>query len=200
MPVYNYTTIDDPLATHGTTAYAINSGRIIGTYADTTFSLQHGFLLSGGVYTTINDPGALITLAQGINDNGQIVGSFDGEHGFLLSFGVFTTLDHPLATGGTEASGINDAGEIVGHYFDAFGVHGFFSDLGTSYITLDDPSAPAGTDGPRIKGPRLVVGYYTGAGVNHGFLLNHNTFTYTTLDHPPRVHATVADRIHMFSP
>ena len=47
----------------------------------------HGFLLSGGVYTTIDFPGAVNTGAFGINDIGEIVGVFFGqdgnEHGFL---------------------------------------------------------------------------------------------------------------------
>ena len=43
MPVYSYTTIDDPLATSGTIAQGINeAGQIVGYYIDA--SGQHGFL------------------------------------------------------------------------------------------------------------------------------------------------------------
>jgi hypothetical protein len=54
MPVYTYTTIDDPLATQGpnqgTAAQDIDStGQIIGWYRDA--SGYHGFRLSGGKYT-----------------------------------------------------------------------------------------------------------------------------------------------------
>jgi hypothetical protein len=53
MPVYTYTTIDDPLATQGpnqgTAAQDIDgTGQIIGWYRDA--SGYHGFLLSGGNY------------------------------------------------------------------------------------------------------------------------------------------------------
>ena len=55
MPVYTYTTLDDPLATNGTVAYGINAtGQIVGSY--TNVSGAHGFLLSGGTYTTLDDP------------------------------------------------------------------------------------------------------------------------------------------------
>jgi uncharacterized membrane protein len=49
----------------------------------------HGFLLSQGVYTTIDFPGAAVTYADGINDAGQIVGSYldsgGVNHGFLAT-------------------------------------------------------------------------------------------------------------------
>ena len=147
MPVYTYTTFDDPLNTSGdgTLASGINdTGQIVGTYADA--SGVHGFLLSGGSYTTLDDPlAAHRTLALGIDDKGRIVGSYDnasGRHGFLYnpSGGSYTTLDDPLATDGTEAFGINGNGQIVGRYFDASGTHGFLYSGGI-YITLDDPLA-----------------------------------------------------------
>ena len=58
------------------------------------------------------------TIAAGINDKGQIVGSYNnstGAHGFLYDHGVYTTLDDPLGTL-TGAVGISDEGQIVGAY------------------------------------------------------------------------------------
>src|SRR3954452_18102767 len=70
-------------------------------------------------FTQIDMPGALYTTASGINDAGQIVGSFaDGRersHGFLYTSGGFTHIDPP-GTSGTSAYGINDAGQIVGFF------------------------------------------------------------------------------------
>ena len=55
MPVYTYTTLDDPLATNGTAAFGINAtGQIVGDYLNA--SGAHGLLLSGGTYTTLDDP------------------------------------------------------------------------------------------------------------------------------------------------
>src|SRR5947207_9769082 len=101
MPIYTYTTLDDPLATRvGTIAQGINAtGQIVGYYtASVNF---HGFLLSGGTYTTLDDPlTTSFTEAFGINASGQIVGyyrdSMGGGHGFLLSGSSYTTLKRSL--------------------------------------------------------------------------------------------------------
>src|SRR5919204_4845676 len=129
MPTYTYTLFDDPLgvgrfggATH---ARGINSaGQIVG-YIDGANGSTHGFILSNGIYTSLDDPLAVQgTFAYGINSTGQIVGTYQdaggashGSHGFLYSGGAYTTLDDPLALPGTtHALGINDAGEVVGDY------------------------------------------------------------------------------------
>jgi uncharacterized membrane protein len=72
---------------------------------------------------------AALTIPNGINASGQIVGSYwDGStnHGFLLDQGIYTTIDVPGAYS-TSAYGINDSGQIVGSYSDAFGTHGFLA-------------------------------------------------------------------------
>ena len=72
----------------------INSQRdIVGGYCDTAPCTgasrdAHGFLLSGGLLTTIDVPGAILTEAFGINERGDIVGVYEdaaGLHGFLRS-------------------------------------------------------------------------------------------------------------------
>jgi hypothetical protein len=88
--------------------------------------------------TTLDDPSAPrpdfpgSTRAQGINDTGQIVGSYTVttidptsifNYGFLYNRqdGTYTTIDDPLAGprgglgGGTFAQDINDGGQIVGY-------------------------------------------------------------------------------------
>ena len=77
--------------------------------------LEQRLLLS---FTTIDVPGSFSTLANGINDAGQVVGTYTnsaGTFGFLESGGSYTTIDVPGATR-TEANGINDAGQVVGTY------------------------------------------------------------------------------------
>jgi probable HAF family extracellular repeat protein len=130
MPVYTYTTIDDPLAiggTGGTQAFGINDfGQIVGEY--TGGGAVHGFLYSGGTYVTLDDPLATgLTAAFDINNLGQIVGSYfnnTGTHGFLLTGGTYITLDVVGATS-TQATGINDNGQIVGYYTAACIITGF---------------------------------------------------------------------------
>src|SRR5262245_66223677 len=90
MPVYTYTNFDDPSANSGSTlAFSINdTDQIVGEYGSGTSI--HGFLKSGGTYTTIDDPSATNeTEANGINDAGQIVGDYHDAsgrgHGFLYN-------------------------------------------------------------------------------------------------------------------
>jgi uncharacterized membrane protein len=71
-------------------------------------------------WTTIDYPGAVRTEVNGVNNNGDVVGSYQDAinfnfHGFLLSGGLFTTIDFPGADW-TNAEGINDSGDIVGTY------------------------------------------------------------------------------------
>src|SRR5260370_26294942 len=125
MPVYTYTTLDDPVAVPGNTqAFGINgAGQIVGLYSAVGL---HGFLLSGGTYTTLDVPGALggTTQANGINDLGQIVGNYRDpsssgiDSGFLLSGAIYTPLVNPLAPLALPPIASNDAGQIVSGYTD----------------------------------------------------------------------------------
>ena len=64
-------------------------------------------------------------MAEGINNLGQIVGTFSNstgfEEGFLDINGVFTTINVPGSVD-TAASGINNSGQIIGWFIDAKGV------------------------------------------------------------------------------
>jgi len=58
MPIYTYTTLDDPSAAGGISPQGINdTGQIVGQYADASGKI-HGFLYSGGTYTPLDDPNA----------------------------------------------------------------------------------------------------------------------------------------------
>jgi len=85
---------------------------------------SHGFLLSGGVFSSIDFPGAVGTVALGINARREIVGTYTDtigqypwlkSHAFLLSGGVFSSIDFPGAVI-TAAWKINPGGQIVGRY------------------------------------------------------------------------------------
>ena len=52
-----------------------------GGFNQNTLDSLHGLLRSGGVYTTIDFPGARGTLAYGINDDGAIVGAYQDSSG-----------------------------------------------------------------------------------------------------------------------
>src|SRR5262249_43428627 len=93
-------------------------------------------------FAQIDVPGASLTIANSINERGDIVGPyFDGDgngHGFLLSNGAFTTIDVPGAIF-TIATGINIQRQIVGLYFDSTGNgHGYLLSNG-GFTTIDVP-------------------------------------------------------------
>src|SRR5262249_51519462 len=75
-----------------TEAHGINNaGQIVGFVLGGPFGPVHGFLKDGTTFTTIDVPGAATTFPFGINDAGQIVGSFSdttilpSPHGFLAT-------------------------------------------------------------------------------------------------------------------
>ena len=86
-----------------TEAEAINnSDQIVGYDSDGTGGVDEGFLDSGGTFTTLDLPGATSTELLGINDSGQIVGSYDNAFGFLYTPGAaqpWTTIAEPLPPG-----------------------------------------------------------------------------------------------------
>ena len=112
-----YITLTDPFAisgdpnhTNGTVALGINdAGQIVGYYYGSPAQAgdsppRHGFIYSGGIYTTIDNPSAnfLGTSVTGINNLGQVVGYYQnnssGEQGFLATLGP-----NPPAPAGTSA-------------------------------------------------------------------------------------------------
>ena len=118
-------------------AYGINDYGVIVGYVPNSAS-NTGYLYNNGSYTPISFPGAQSTLPSGINNAGQIVGSYEGpgvlQSGFLYSHGTYTTIYVP-GSSYTSVQSINDAGQIVGSFQDATGVHPFIYSNGT-YTTL----------------------------------------------------------------
>jgi uncharacterized membrane protein len=122
--------------------------------------LLNGILLGFGkfaladvyMFTTLDIPG--VTEVNGINNSGQIVGTFETAsplptppeiHGFLDTRGTLTTIDVPGGIPGTTgARGINNKGQIVGFYTGTYdgatGQFGFL-DTGGVFTTIAPPGA-----------------------------------------------------------
>ena len=170
--------------------------------------LAHGFRDSGGNYTTLDYPSGIAdsqTYPEGINDAGQIVGSYtsvidnvSAHYGFLYRAGTYITLADPSAPQFTSAIGINNAGQVVGAYAINYQTYGFLYSGGT-YTTIDDPAAAtslAGTVASGINDAGQIVGYYIdSAGIGHGFLYSGDG-TYTTIDDPLGTKGTEAEGIN----
>ena len=100
-------------------------------------------------FSTIDFPGSVRTIADGISPEGDIVGHYRDttgkEHGFLLSGGQFSSIDYPGAIY-TDARGIAPGGDIVGTFQNAPGGppnwHGFLLRGGVfSEIVVPDPAS-----------------------------------------------------------
>ena len=213
-----FTTIDFPGAAW-TIPYGINRQdplgftEIVGSYGDITG--KHGFLLAGGHYTTIDVPATLgkNTEAFGINDLGQIVGTYDDnasqKQGFVLESGTFTGTHVCFfgESGVVQAHGISNGGIIVGSYFNTED-QGNSQLAGAEYSTnpfhcLGSYAFPKpGANPPHMKATELygvptnqtvetpLVGYYADEAENghtsyHGAVIYTGSGGgYTTLDYP----------------
>ncbi len=85
-----------------------------------------GFLLHRGRIEQLSFGGRTNTQALGVNDQGNVVGSFldaaGAMHGFVWSHRRgMTQVDDEFGAGGTLVNGLNDAGQLVGFYVDAAG-------------------------------------------------------------------------------
>ena len=129
MPVNVFTTIDDPLASSGHRGVRHQRrGPDRRAVFDDANSGPHGFLLSGGTFTTLDDPLASggSTRAFGINDAGQIVGTFtDGGNSMAsCSAAAFSRPSMiPTPPSAPMRSASTHAGQIVGSFNDASGGH-----------------------------------------------------------------------------
>jgi hypothetical protein len=199
-----FTTIDYPGAAatvvnginrHGTVGQFVD---VVGGYIDITG--PHGFVLSGGHYTTIDVPNGIDTEAFGINNLSQIVGTYYKrpcreaatceKQGFVYFAGTFTSTPCTFPYHfGLVSYGINDAGSIAGNYLNTT----FDNYMGAFYDTSSHPpscktiTTPAfnpaplpaafwsgmyGLSNPNATPSQLVVGHYISGqqGPMHGLL------------------------------
>ncbi len=138
--------------------------------------------------TTFDAPGATTSAVRGINNTGQIVGTFRDAggkwHGYLRTAeSVFTTIDVLDATE-TDAFGINVAGQIVGVFKDGSGKwHGYLRTAGGTFTTIDAPGAME-TTANGINDAGQIVGTFRDAGSKwHGYLRTAQGAV-TTIDVP----------------
>lgn len=91
---------------------------------------EQGFIFtrSSGTAVPLNAPNATTTLPKGINDAGQISGTWadaSGKaHGFFYDNGTWISFDHS-GTNNTTVVGINGIGQTAGFYYTSRGTHGF---------------------------------------------------------------------------
>jgi hypothetical protein len=116
-----YSSVTDPHDKTGSLqATAINDrGDIAGTIGSDGFLKTHS-----GQFITLSAPGASSTMALGVNDSDEVVGTYmvgSGSsavmHGFTWTpQHGFTTVDDPHGIGTTTINGVNDRGQLAGFY------------------------------------------------------------------------------------
>jgi hypothetical protein len=171
-----------------------DQGEAVGTYFGTN-NANGAFLRSpSGHLTAFKDPLAEQggTFADGINNNGVVVGGYvdsrGATRGFIYQSGRFTTISVPHgfygeATFGSAVDGINDAGVMVGTYTPSkIGVNEGYVDNAGRFVNLIGP--PPGTfptddiEVNGISGTGVIVGYSSNShGVDHGWFLSHQQYS-----------------------
>jgi len=185
------TVITLPSVTSTTTAeaaFGINDhGTIVGQYTDSNTGTSPGFVFAKAAFTTLNPvANDSQVFAQGINNNGLVVGFFntDGvhDHGFLFNTNSnsYNLLADPVVPNllFTQFLGINDHNEAVGYYQTNDGSqHGFLYDIASqAYSFLDDPNAAMSglsiTQITGIEDSGEIAGFYVDAnsGLERGFV------------------------------
>jgi hypothetical protein len=124
-----FVSITPPGAVSATATGINDQGDIVGFLTNGKQAME-GFLLKGGKYSEFEIDNSKQTMALGINDVLQIVGSYVDSsmnlHGFVKNAeGAVTSIDDPNGVGTTTVNGINNGGALVGFYTVGTVNHGF---------------------------------------------------------------------------
>jgi hypothetical protein len=170
------TPIVDPNDNTGTTVLrAVNDeGVIAGFYGA---NVSNGFLLTEGKFQTVDFPGAVSTALRGLNNLGDVSGTYSivdlnaDEFGFIIPRrGPTISFKLPDPTGtGIVVGGINDLRQLVGYYTDATStLVGFLRQPSGQFVSVIAPGAVS-TLVFGINDCGIVVGFYDDGSTAHGF-------------------------------
>jgi hypothetical protein len=170
------TPIVDPNDNSGTTVLrAINGEDVIAGFYGANAS--SGFLLEEGKFRTVDFPGAVSTALRGINNLGDLSGTYSvvdldaDEFGFIIPRrgpAISFKLSDPTGTG-IVVGGINDLRQLVGYYTDATStLVGFLRQPSGQFVSVIVPGA-ASTLVFGINDCGIVVGFYSDSSTAHGF-------------------------------
>ncbi|HKD81448.1 MAG TPA: hypothetical protein VKH81_17265 [Candidatus Angelobacter sp.] len=135
----------------------------MGTYLGTDKHFD-AIKLQNGKFTILRPSGAVDAFANGINDQGVIVGAyFTGgidSHGFVLQNGKIHTLDFPneVGFGGTTLNDISNTGEIVGFVWTGPDTRAAFIFSNGVFKTFNVPNARL-TEALGINAFNTIVGH-----------------------------------------
>jgi hypothetical protein len=106
-----------------------DSNKVVGFYTAPDDTVRSFLKLDSSHILTFAVRGASMTQAFGVNDHGEVVGSYTvgsgnstETHGFTWTRqGGFRTVDDPHGIGSTTINGVDDHGCLVGFYTDSAG-------------------------------------------------------------------------------
>jgi hypothetical protein len=195
----SFTTLFPPGAL-GSNATGVNDGgTVVGSYFDSTVTdefgnvlpgPQHGFIYEGGIYTTLDAPGAIATNPRGISPDGRYISGYyeidAGFPGFVYdrAGGTFTIVSKPNSLL-TIAQGINSSGILVGSDIligPPTTRPGFFYDIATNTRTDVTIAGALRTALRDIDDAGNVAGFFNDGASFHGFV--GSVSSYEQIDYP----------------
>ncbi|MBV9304000.1 MAG: hypothetical protein JOY62_11220 [Acidobacteriaceae bacterium] len=164
--IYNggkYTEIKSPSSTlNSITFLGINdSGVIVGGLRGS--ATGQGFIYTKGKFEYLIVPKATGTEADGINNKGEVVGTYldssGKRHGFTYTSGKFTFIDVPGATETTVAGICYNFPVIVGAYKNSKGQTFGYVENNGKFTTIEYPGAVL-TDATGINDKGVIAGFF----------------------------------------
>ena len=178
------TTLDVPHGSNTSVSHITRKGsiKVVGSYKNSA-GRSLGFLYQNGKYMDIPGPkGATASGANGISDQGEIVGYYTDPsnltHGFLLRRGHYTSIDVYMAQI-TIASGVNDHGKLV--FWSVDGLTGattsYLYDIKTQQRTaINVPGATDSLATDINNSGDVTFQWVDSGGVSHGALLQDKKY------------------------
>jgi uncharacterized membrane protein len=194
-------TIDPPGAGATVVTDVDDRAGVVGAYVDARQTTISAFVRDpDGRFTTIAHPDAGFygTVPEGINNEGQIAGTYsdasDRSHGFVLDDGAFTTVDDPDAPGNTQVLDIDDRGRLVG--LSGRVSYGYLADGRGQPLEIDAPGVVSDTFAWGTNNQGEIVGYSDRGAARsyHGFVRDRRG-KFRRIDVPGAA-GTIATRIN----
>ncbi|MGA7411309.1 MAG: PEP-CTERM sorting domain-containing protein [Bryobacteraceae bacterium] len=185
FPIYNnFVTVNGPGDNAGgTTVNGVsNLGALVGFSSNANMTVLTNFVRNpDGSLSTLNINNDPLANANGINSDGEVVGTTGGDAS-ALNAGLLTIL--PMAIAGDTASetafGINDSMTVVGQFVrnSTDTVPGFVY-ANNLFTILNPVSNAVVTNAQSVDNNGLVTGFYSTDGQHqHGFFYNTHTGTF----------------------
>jgi hypothetical protein len=179
------------------------AGDIVGYFGDGGIAV-HGFLLSSGVYSQLDCPGAAQTVVHGMNDVGQIVGGTDNDLGlFVYDVQSQTYTTYPYGNGeytNVTGAAINNGGVIVG-YAQKFGTGQYVGlELRNSIFRRVGIPGAYSTQLMSINSSGAIIAVATNeSNVMRSYLDHNGTFTPISVPSEPSANAFAINDSNVFT-